>query len=85
MALAILFVIGYLPNHFLVFSFFGVLILVLALNIRFYLFLAAKRGLLLYHFYNGISFAVGLANHTWKKGTSPRRHATGLRASGEQR
>jgi glycosyltransferase involved in cell wall biosynthesis len=73
MALTIVFILRYLPNHFLVFGFFGTLVLLVGLNLRFYLFLAAKRGRLfaataipfhlLYFFYSGISFLVGLARH----------------------
>jgi glycosyltransferase involved in cell wall biosynthesis len=76
MALTIVAILLYLPNHFLVFGFFSTLVLLVALNLKFYLFLAAKRGRLfaaaavpfhlLYHFYNGISFMVGLGRHAVK-------------------
>ena len=73
MVLSILFILRYLPNHFLVFGFFATLAVLVVLNLKFYLFLAAKRGRLfaatavpfhlLYFFYNGISFLVGFARH----------------------
>lgn len=73
MALTIVFILHYLPNHYLVFGFFTMLAVLIALNLKFYLFLAAKRGRLfaasavpfhlLYHFYCGIAFIVGLARH----------------------
>jgi hypothetical protein len=70
----VLFVLTYLPHHPLVFGFFLVLIAVVLLNTQFYVFLAGRTGRLLalaaipfhllFHFYNGISFMVGLAHHT---------------------
>ncbi|MGC4048940.1 MAG: glycosyltransferase family 2 protein [Paludibaculum sp.] len=71
-------VIGkYLPHHPLALPAALILLLVLVLNSQFYMFLAEKRGRwftlaaipfhLLYHFYNGLSFAVGLARHTWRQ------------------
>jgi uncharacterized membrane protein AbrB (regulator of aidB expression) len=73
MALTVVFILHYLPNHYLVFGFFSVLAILIALNAKFYLFLAAKRGRLfaitaipfhlLYHFYCGAAFFVGLARH----------------------
>ncbi|WP_321474708.1 glycosyltransferase family A protein [uncultured Paludibaculum sp.] len=66
----------YLPRHPLAFPAALILLAVLVLNSQFYIFLAEKRGRwfalaaipfhLLYHFYNGVSFAVGLARHTWR-------------------
>ena len=71
--LAIAFVITCLPNHPLVFGLFAILITLILLNSQFYLFLARKRGRLfalaaipfnlMFHFYNGVSFAVGMAKH----------------------
>ena len=56
-------------------SLLGTIILI-ALNSQFYVFLAAKRGRwfalaavpfhLLYHFYNGISFGIGLLRHSFR-------------------
>lgn len=70
----ILFVLTYLPNHPLVFAFFVVLSIVVLLNSQFYVFLAGRTGRLLglaaipfhllFHFYNGISFAAGMTRHT---------------------
>jgi hypothetical protein len=95
MALSIVFVLRYLPNHFLVFGFFATLLLLVALNLRFYLFLAAKRGRLfavtavpfhlLYFFYNGISFMVGLARHASRTHFASRVPVSNLRISGGQR
>jgi glycosyltransferase involved in cell wall biosynthesis len=75
-----LFIVAYLPGHFLTLALALVFIALLILNNEFYVFLAAKRGKpfaaaaipfhLLYHFYNGISFSVGLARHTWRSLTS---------------
>jgi glycosyltransferase involved in cell wall biosynthesis len=91
MALTIGFILHYLPNHYLVFGFFATLAALVALNLKFYLFLSAKRGRLfaataipfhlLYFFYNGISFLVGLARHLSKAGAP----AADLRTSDEQR
>jgi hypothetical protein len=63
-----------LPHHPLVLGFFGVLGALIILNSHFYLFLARKRGRLfdlaaipfnlLFHFYNGISFVIGLTRHS---------------------
>jgi glycosyltransferase involved in cell wall biosynthesis len=76
MVLSVAFIVRYLPHSVLVVLFFGILAALIALNHNFYLFLAAKRGRLfalaaipfhlLYHFYNGISFLVGMARHTWR-------------------
>ncbi|HEX8984889.1 MAG TPA: glycosyltransferase family A protein [Bryobacteraceae bacterium] len=95
MALSIVFILRYLPNHFLVFGFFATLLVLVALNLRFYLFLAAKRGRLfaatavpfhlLYFFYSGISFLVGLARHTSRKHFPSRAPVSDLPTSGGQR
>ena len=71
--LCFLFILTYLPGHLLILCLFTVFASVVILNNQFYLFLAAKRGKLfavaavpfhlLYHLYNGISFAVGLCRH----------------------
>ncbi len=68
--LSILVTLTYLPTNRWIFGLFVVLIVLVLLNNQFYLFLAAKRGRLfalaaipfhlLYHFYNGVSFTVGL-------------------------
>ena len=67
----------YLPTHHLILACFAVLALLGVMNSQFYIFLAGKRGVafmaaaipfhLLYHFYNGISFMVGLLRHYWMK------------------
>jgi glycosyltransferase involved in cell wall biosynthesis len=67
----------YLPNHHLIFACFAILALLGVMNSQFYIFLAGKRGVafmaaaipfhLLYHFYNGISFMVGIIRHYWIK------------------
>jgi glycosyltransferase involved in cell wall biosynthesis len=76
MAFSVVFIAGYLPRSPLVLAFFLILAALVALNLNFYLFLTAKRGRLfalaaipfhlLYHFYNGISFLVGMGRHTWR-------------------
>jgi glycosyltransferase involved in cell wall biosynthesis len=95
MALTIVFILQYLPNHFLVFGFFGTLALLVGLNLKFYFFLAAKRGRLfavtaipfhlLYFFYNGISFLVGFARHASKTLFASRVPVSDLRTSDEHR
>ncbi len=72
-ACVVLLAIFYLPSYNYVIAMFLVLALLGFLNSDFYVFLAGKRGVpfmlaaipfhLLYHFYNGISCAVGLARH----------------------
>jgi glycosyltransferase involved in cell wall biosynthesis len=68
-------VVLYLPTSPLILGFVATLLLVLFLNNQFYVFLAAKRGRwfalaavpfhLLYHFYNGLSFVMGLCRWAW--------------------
>jgi hypothetical protein len=75
-ALAILFILTYMPSNAVLGALFLVLVTLVVLNNQFYLFLAAKRGRafalaalpfhLLYHFYNGISFGAGLLRHSWR-------------------
>jgi glycosyltransferase involved in cell wall biosynthesis len=69
-ACSILAAVYYLPPHGIVFASFMILATLGLLNSTFYLFLAGKRGVLfmlaaipfhlLYHFYNGVSFLVGV-------------------------
>ncbi|MEP7367854.1 MAG: glycosyltransferase family 2 protein [Acidobacteriota bacterium] len=73
---AILCCIAYAPRHPVVLILFVLLAIVILLNNQFYLFLAEKKGRsfaiaavpfhLLYHFYNGVSFCVGLSRHAWR-------------------
>lgn len=82
LGMVILFVLTYLPNHPIVLGFFLILSVVVILNSQFYVFLAGRTGRLLalaaipfhllFHFYNGVSFAVGMANHTLSKFRSRR-------------
>ena len=78
MLFTILLVVTYFPRHPLVLCVFLLLGALILLNSQFYLFLAARQGRLfalaaipfhlLFHFYNGISFLVGLSRHylrTW--------------------
>jgi glycosyltransferase involved in cell wall biosynthesis len=77
----ILFVLVYLPYHPLVFCFFLVFSIVVLLNSQFYVFLAGRTGRflalaaipfhLLFHFYNGISFLVGVVRHFGRRIVSP--------------
>jgi glycosyltransferase involved in cell wall biosynthesis len=65
----------YLPAHRLILACFAVLLMLALLNSQFYIFLARKRGIafmlaaipfnLLYHFYNGLSFAIGVVRHSY--------------------
>jgi GT2 family glycosyltransferase len=65
--------VHYLPAHHLILACFAVLTLLGLLNSQFYIFLAGKRGIsfmlaalpfhLLYHFYNGLSFMIGVVRH----------------------
>jgi glycosyltransferase involved in cell wall biosynthesis len=77
MGLAIIYIAQHLPRHMLIFGLFAVLLWVVALNLRFYLFLAwhRRRPLfavsvipfhLLYHFYNGVSVIVALTLHAYR-------------------
>jgi glycosyltransferase involved in cell wall biosynthesis len=78
-----LFVLIYLPHHPLVFCFFIVLSVVILLNSQFYVFLAGRTGRLLalaaipfhllFHFYNGISFLIGLTLYVSRRVFSPDR------------
>jgi GT2 family glycosyltransferase len=70
------FALTFLPRQPLVLAFLVVLCTLILLNSQFYLFLAAKRGRLfalaavpfhlLFHFYNGLSFLIGLARFYWR-------------------
>jgi GT2 family glycosyltransferase len=72
----------YLPAHHLMLACFVILALLALLNSQFYLFLAGKRGIsfmlaaipfhLLYHFYSGVSFIIGVINHYWATRDTPR-------------
>ncbi len=75
--------VTYLPMHRLMISSFFILVLLALMNSQFYVFLAGKRGLafmlaampfhLLYHFYNGVSFLIGVARHYGRKMVPSRR------------
>jgi len=78
----IMFVMTYLPYNPLVFGFFLVLSVLILLNTQFYVFLAGKGRLfalaaipfhLLFHFYNGLSFVIGLTRHTIRKWSAPKK------------
>jgi glycosyltransferase involved in cell wall biosynthesis len=72
---ATIYMVMHLPYHYWIFAFFMVGALIVILNNRFYLFLAAKRGRffalaalpfhILYHLYNGFSFIFGLIHYSW--------------------
>ncbi len=80
----------YLPSHHLVFACFAVLASIGLMNSQFYIFLAGKRGVafmlaaipfhLLYHFYNGLSFIIGVTRHYWAAGVQ-KMHAAAPPAS----
>jgi hypothetical protein len=77
-----LFVLVYLPHHPLVFCCYLVLSVIILLNTQFYVFLAGRTGRLLglaaipfhllFHFYNGISFIIGIVRHVFRRVFSPR-------------
>jgi glycosyltransferase involved in cell wall biosynthesis len=72
---ATIYMVMHLPYHYWIFAFFMVGALIVILNNRFFLFLAAKRGSffavaalpfhILYHLYNGFSFIFGLIHYSW--------------------
>ena len=72
--MCLLYILSYLPRYPLIFSFFLLLVVMLLVNNRFYVFLAGKRGHifavaavpfhLLYHLYNGAAFVFGLCRFT---------------------
>jgi cellulose synthase/poly-beta-1,6-N-acetylglucosamine synthase-like glycosyltransferase len=76
---SILLAIQYLPATSVFLLGFLLVAVLGLLNSQFYIFLAAKRGVpfmlaaipfhLLYHFYNGISFTVGVLRHVWLTAT----------------
>ena len=74
--IAVISTVVYVPRSWFLLGVFGGMIAVVVLNSQFYVFLAEKRGRvfaigaipfhLLYHFYNGLAFGVGLARHLWR-------------------
>ena len=76
LASAVLFMLTYLPNSPLVFGSVGILAALIIIHRKFYAFFGSKLDRLsalaviplhmLYHFYNGISFVVGLTRHAVK-------------------
>ncbi|MCS6952386.1 MAG: glycosyltransferase [Bryobacterales bacterium] len=74
---AIAFMVQRLPAHKLIFAVSLVASVIVILNSRFYLFLAARQGRLfalaaipfhlLYHFYNGLSFLAGCFHYYWSR------------------
>jgi hypothetical protein len=80
---AILSTLVYLPRSWALLGVFCLVLAIVALNSQFYVFLAERRGgvfavtaipfHLLYHFYNGVSFGIGVARHLWKSAFASRR------------
>ncbi|HEY7335065.1 MAG TPA: glycosyltransferase [Bryobacteraceae bacterium] len=78
---AMAFVLLYLPYERRAFWFYLVLVAVILINSQFYVFLAGRTGRLLalaaipfhllYHFYNGISFAIGMTRHLSRRVFTP--------------
>ncbi|HSW50893.1 MAG TPA: glycosyltransferase family A protein [Bryobacteraceae bacterium] len=74
---AIAYFLTHMPRHPLIFAVFLVAAAIVVVNNQFYTFLAAKQGRLfalaavpfhlLYHLYNGISFAAGVVRFYWRK------------------
>jgi hypothetical protein len=87
--LAATFMFALLPRHLPVFCFLLLLLIIAALNLQFYVFLAQRLGRLyalaalpfhlLYHFYNGISFIAGLIRYSGRR-LMPGRPGTPSRA-----
>lgn len=81
-----LFALTFLPRQPLVWGLLLVFSTLILLNSQFYLFLAAKRGRLfalaavpfhlLFHFYNGISFLLGLSRFYWSQLASEKKPIT---------
>lgn len=74
---AVSYILMHMPNTPVVFSLALLLVVVVALNLRFYAFLFARLGSLwglatipfhlLYHAYNGVSFVVGAIQYHWNR------------------
>lgn len=81
LVLTMLFVVLYLPHYWTTFIFYLVLVLVVLMNSQFYVFLAGRTGSLLalaaipfhllFHFYNGISFGIGMLRHVFRRVFAP--------------
>ena len=81
LALATVFMFLYLPNRRASLWFYLVLVVVILLNSQFYVFLAGRTGTLLalaaipfhllFHFYNGISFGIGMLRHLSRRVFAP--------------
>ncbi len=79
-------VLTYLPGRPLIVAFAIALLAIVVLNRQFYVFLAGKRGggfaiaavpfHLLYHFYNGLSFGIGVCRWGWRELTTARNSNT---------
>jgi len=77
----VVFTFFYLPFERTALLFYAVLMVVILLNSQFYVFLAGRTGRLLamaaipfhllYHFYNGISFGVGMLRHLFRRAFAP--------------
>lgn len=75
--------LAYMPEHAVTGWSLAIVLLLIILNNRFYVFLAAKRGRMfafaaipfhvLHHFFNGISFVAGVFLYAWKRLLSPSR------------
>ena len=77
LAVAVSYIVLQLPNTRVLYSLAFLLIVVVALNLRFYAFLFSHLGSLwglatipfhlLYHAYNGVSFVLGAIQHYWHR------------------
>ncbi len=86
------FIARFLPARAPVFSFYAMTFLILAINGRFYAYLAQRMGWLtalaavpfhvLFYFYSGASFITGLAMYSWRTVVSPWRNKAIGRATG---
>jgi hypothetical protein len=73
---SMVFIATYLPNTVPVVSFFVMLLAIVVINRKFYLFLGRRMGWLtaftaipfhvLFYFYNGLAFLTGIVCHSWR-------------------
>jgi glycosyltransferase involved in cell wall biosynthesis len=78
---AMVFMMIYLPHQRTALLFYLVLVIVILINSQFYVFLAGRTGPLLalaaipfhllFHFYNGISFGIGMLRHSFRRVFAP--------------
>jgi glycosyltransferase involved in cell wall biosynthesis len=95
LAITMIFIITFLPLSPSILLFYLILIVIVILNNQFYLFLGKKWGRLhalaaipfhlLYHFYNGISFMIGVIRFGTRQTISKLQNASEIQAGNEPR